>query len=266
MNQEDRSQLYRYLQQGFPKAVLLTSVSAWDKQEFVDEVARFLQLEAVDITANISYDYLMGLYVETGSYLYVINLDQIALSKQNALLKFVEECPTRTYVILLAQPGTTVLPTLQTRCIDFRLHTYTQAEIKQYADSRNLDQPLMAAIAWSFDEVESFSQFNLENLYKLCINIGTNLSRATLPNTLSIAQKYLYFKEKEPEKYSVEVFARMLQYYLLTSFQNQPAKITYSLYGVVADFIKRLTNSAVSKEMLVNNLLLELWVASRGEV
>lgn len=259
MHFSDEQLLNRYLEK-YPKASLLVSVSDRDKQEFVSRVAEHLKLELVDITENISFEYLNDLYLKVDGYVYVINLDNLTLNKQNAILKFVEECPSRSYIILHTSIKTTVIPTIMTRCVEFDLYQYKKSDIKDYADG--LD-PLIVEISNSFDDVDKFRNFDLKSLNNLCKNIGNNIGKATIPNTLNIAKKYIYFKDFEQGKYSIDVFAKMLKYSLSELYKDTKSKTVYYLCKATVEFTDALMNTTLSREMLLDNFLLKLWRISR---
>lgn len=264
MYQEDEKLLSKYLSNSYPKASLVCSLSDRDKSEFVGKVANHLRLESTDITDSISYEYLNDLYLRTDGYIYVVDLDKLTVNKQNVILKFVEECPALSYVILLTKFKTKVLPTILTRCVEFELHKYSKADIKDYTDSLGINDQLLIDISYSFDDVDRFRDFDLKYLNNLCRNIGESIGKATLPNTMIIPKKYLYFKEREQGKFNLEVFVRMLQYSLGNLFMSNNSQVVYYLYREVVDFASNLENTSFSREMLVDNLLLNLWSISRG--
>ena len=260
---DDQKILSKYLS-AYPQTSLVLSLSSRDKSEWVSAVSEYLHLEEYNITDNISYDFLNDLYINVNSYIYVIDLDSLTINKQNAILKFIEECPYGSYVILLSSLKSTVIPTILTRCVDFELHRYSKEDIEKYANELGAANDLIINISNSFDDVDKFRDFDLKSLNTLCENIGKSIGVATLPNTLSIPKKYLYFKDKEQGKYSVEVFARMIKYSLGNLFQITKSKEVYYLYRQSVDFTDSLLNSTLSKEMLVDNFLIKLWKVSRG--
>lgn len=263
MYKDDEVILNKYLLNSFPKTSLVISMSDRDKLEFINKVTLYLKLEQEDITDSVSYEFLNDLYLRTSGYVYVIDLNKLTVVKQNIILKFIEECPSLSYVVLLTKLRTTVLPTVITRCVEFELHKYTKNDIESYVHSLGLSDPLLIDISYSFDEVDRFSQFNLKLLNNLCRNIGENICKATLPNTMSIPKKYLYFKEREQNKYDLVVFTRMLQYTLGKLFQSTKSIIVYYLYMTVVEFANNVDNTPYSKEMMVDNLLITLWDISR---
>ena len=262
MNSVDEKLLNRYLN-NYPKASLIISMSDRDKQEFVSKVAEHLRVELIDITENLSFEFLNDLYLKTDGYVYLINLDSLTVNKQNVILKFVEECPSRSYVILLSSIKSTVIPTILTRCVEFDLYQYKKSDIEEYAKGLN---PLLIEISNSFDDVDKFREFDLNSLDNLCKNIGESIGRATMPNTLSISKKYIYFKDPEQGKYSLEVFAKMLKYSLGNMYKENKSKVTFDLFKATVEFTDTLMNTTLSKEMLLDNFLLRLWKISRGIV
>ena len=83
------------------KSILLVGEVDCGKHTLSKIIAELLNKECIDITNNISYDFITSLYLEVFSRLYVINLDELSLIKQNELLKLLEEPPTNAYFCIL---------------------------------------------------------------------------------------------------------------------------------------------------------------------
>lgn len=264
MHQTDIDRLNKYLSNSFPKVSLLISTSNNDKCNFISEVADKMQLENIDITENISNEFLNDLYLKTEGYIYSIDLDELSINKQNIILKFVEDCPSLSYIILKSSIKGTVLPTILTRCVEFELYRYTKKDIEEYVFELGLNDSLLVRVSNDLDDVDNFKDFDLKTLENLCKNIINNIHKATLPNTLSIAKKYLYFKEREQNKYSLQIFTRMLQLSLGDLFKDARSSVVYYLYERTVKFAKDLTNNLLSKEMLFDNFIIDLWLLSRG--
>ena len=265
MYKQDIENLSKYLQ-SFPKVSLFISTSTIDKTDCIKFVGESLSLEVKDITEDISYEFLNDLYLQTDRFIYTMDLDSLTIAKQNSILKFTEDCPSNCYLILTASYKTVVIPTILTRCVLFELHKYSGEEIAKYVDSSDYsNKDLLKAISSTVDDVVDFSKFDLQSLYDLCVNIVNNLSNATLPNTLSISSKYLYYKDAEDGKYNTDVFSAMLSYVLLKSLKDTRENIVYQMYMQLVKFRDKLLNKSLSREYLVYELLLRLWKISRGE-
>lgn len=268
MTEENRLIIEPYLK-SYPKVSLIVSLSTLDKNEVVRFIADKLSLPLVDITDSVDYSFLNNLYLQPEPTIYLINLDSLTIPKQNSILKFVEECPTNAYVVLTSSNKSQIISTIMTRSIMFELHKYSKVEIVDTINSMDVDESvknLLISICVTRDDIEDFNKFDLVSLYSLCNKIISSMGSATLPNTLSIKDKYIYFSDYEPGKFSLDVFTSMLSYCLLSSFKDTRSKIVYYLYVTVLNFKDKLLNKTLSREFLLDNLLIKLWKVSRGEL
>ena len=88
----------------FPHSVLLLGDKGCGKHLLCSEIAKKLELNIVDITENISAEFIDNIYRSCTPNLYVVDLSKFLFDKeQNVLLKFVEEPLTNAFVILLAE-------------------------------------------------------------------------------------------------------------------------------------------------------------------
>lgn len=264
MYREDELKLQKYLFGAFPKVSLVISMSRSDKNDFVEKVSNSVNMEVFDITEDISNEYLNDLYALITPYVYVIDLDKLSINKQNMILKFIEDSPSQSYILLLVSMKSTVIPTINTRCVEFQLHNYTKKDLIDYAKGLNIENDLLISVSQTLDDIDNYRNCDLMPLQNLCDSIGLNISKATLPNTLSIPHKYLYFKDKEPGKYDLDIFVRMLKQSFYKLFRNTKSKVVYDLYKETVSFTDKLNITSVSKEMLCDNLMIKLWVISRG--
>lgn len=69
----------------------------------------------------------------------VVNLNGASLVVQNALLKSLEEPPASTLIILVADSGYAVLPTIRSRCQVYQFPLMSQAELVSWAESKGVE-------------------------------------------------------------------------------------------------------------------------------
>ena len=266
MNEYNKQLLLHY-KLNFPQASLLVGQSAQDKDDCLELISATLSVDLWDITNDIDYDYLNGLYLNVGAFLYTANLDSITPQKQNALLKFVEEPPVSCYVVLTTS-SKFILPTLKTRCVEFDLHKYSREEIEELASTtgrQGEDLNLLVNICETADDVKRFGEADLSSVRGLARNIVDNISKATLPNAISIANKYIYFKDPVEGKCSVELFTAVMSYVLRAEYCATRLRVLYDMYRALLNFKIKLLNKSLSREYLFEQLLIRFWEIRRGE-
>lgn len=262
MNEDNRKLLQPYLSD-FPITSLLIGKSETDKRDCVNLISSDHNVE--EITERVDYDFITSLYLNTDMVFYVINLDNLSLAKQNVILKLVEEPPMSSHIIMLTSNVKLVLPTIITRSVEFKLHSYSKEELDKMIPANHPNRSLLLAISETADDLEKFGEVDLQAVQSLCNNIFTNISRATFPNAMSIAQKYIYYKEPENSKFSVETFISVLSDFLLQRFKVEPTNRVYLLCKSVLDTRVKMLNKNLLREHLIEQMLLEFWKISRYE-
>lgn len=241
----------------FPEVALVISLSQQDKDDFVQLVGQHFQLP-IESLEDITYDYLSLLSVRAEPYLYVVSLEDFSRSQQDTLLKFLEEVPRGCRVILTATDLEAVNPTLRTRAILFELHRYTPQELQEYCIEHSLTNPFYWKVCQAFDAIEDCRDVNLDGLYQLCANIVSNISQATLPNTLSISSKYFF---GENSLYSGPLFVTMMKIYLRD--QRKAGMDVWDIYQQTLQLEEQITQRNVSRDVIFEHYLLRLWRSQR---
>lgn len=102
-------------------------VTSGGKKIFPVDVIREQVLETIDIRP---YKYKKKIY-------FIHDADTMNLAAQNALLKTLEEPPSYAVIILLAQNREKFLPTILSRCIEFKLRPLPAEMVREYLISKH---------------------------------------------------------------------------------------------------------------------------------
>lgn len=69
----------------------------------------------------------------------IVSLSGASLEVQNALLKTLEEPPSSTWIIILSDSGSAVLPTVRSRCSVFQAKPLSQEQLSAWAHGEGLE-------------------------------------------------------------------------------------------------------------------------------
>ena len=83
-----------------------------------------LKLPLLDITENISDEYIDMIYRNPNPSIYLINMSKMMEKEQNILLKFIEEPLQNAFIILLCENVNNLLNTIYNRCVVFEMELY----------------------------------------------------------------------------------------------------------------------------------------------
>ena len=120
----------RIEENSLPQSILLSGPAGSGKHSLVNILKDKMQLEVVDITDSIDYDFILSLYLSTRKYIYQIDTDSLSVKNQNEILKFLEEPPSNCYIFLVCNNLSNVIDTVVNRCTVVRLNEYTEDKLQ----------------------------------------------------------------------------------------------------------------------------------------
>ena len=235
-----------------PHSVLLIGDKGCGKHTLVSELAKTFNIDVVDISTSLSLDMINEITSRPISTFYIIDCSVITERHQNIILKFLEEPLQYVYVFLLCTNESLLLPTILNRCVKFKFEPYSREVLKQFLNGQN---EKLLDVCTTPGQLLSIHANDLDELKKLCDTIVTRIGKANYPNTLSIVRK-INLKD-EFDKFDIEIFFNVL---LLTIYNKVlSGENLLNLYNLVLDYKKRLRDSRLNKELLLENFLTTLW-------
>lgn len=236
----------------FPRSLILVGESGCGKHTVLDMISTNLRLQVVDITKDLTFDYIMELQQKPEPYIYVIDANGLTIKSQNAMLKFVEEPLKNSFIIILVESTNQLLPTIYNRCQVMTFVPYSRDELSNFTQD-----DLVLNIAKTPGQVMSLcGESNLSGMIELANKMVTKIGSANLPNVLTISDRIAFKNEKD--KFDINLFANVLQYvvkdYIIRN--NDVDKKYYDYYELVREWnIKRKSNSVQQRFLFENYLL-----------
>lgn len=245
----------------FPKSVLLLGEKGCGKHTYLKLISNKLNLNCVDVTEVISFEYINELYQRSIPAIYYIDMDNFTDKKQNVILKFLEEPLANSYVVLLSTDKTLLLDTIVNRCVVFEFEKYSVSQLQQFIESGE-DVELICNVLKTPGQILESNTDNLIKLYDLCLKLVEKLDKASYVNTLSISDKINY--KDEYSKFDLVVFFNMLNYVLLEKYKKVSDERIPEYLKKTIQFRRRFEqDKRLNKQQLFENYLSELWRLSR---
>ena len=240
-----------------PRTIMLEGPFGSGRHTLAKYLSQQYNLELIDISDNLNYEYIEFITLKVEPCLYLINCNKITVKNENAILKFLEEPPKNSFIVLLTENKHSQLDTIRNRCYCLTLQKYTVDQLRLFLSNGLSESVLM--ICRTPGEVLGFQNVSVEDLFALCNKIFDKIQEASFANTLTLVNN-LAFKD-EKDKYNVMLFMRAL---LLVAtdrvMKNLP--YCYSDYALTQDYFTRF-NVKVDKKYLFENYLIVL-KKSRG--
>ena len=233
-----------------PHSILLVGQRGDPYLELCEYISNKFNLPLFDITETISDDYINEIYQSPNLGLYVVNTVNITVREQNILLKFFEEPNRFTYIILLCESASDLLPTIISRSFEFDFEKYSYYQLEPLAKEKDLTLKVCSTPG----QIEIANSTDMVSLYNLCKTILDKMSRAAYFNALTISDK-INFKD-EYEKYDLYLFIKMLSYVMLNGSDVKS-------YFLLKNFNRKIW-PLVNKKQQFENFITELWLLKHG--
>lgn len=236
----------------FPRSLILLGAYGCGKHTTVNYIKDKLNLPLINITDQLSLDFILSLYQKPEPYLYLIEGNQITIKEQNMILKFIEEPLKNAYIIIIAESSNQLLPTVYNRCQVLRFVPYSKEILKSFSDDE-----LILKIADTPGEVKDLNNNKLSDILELTDKIVNKIGAANLPNVLTISDKLAYKDEKN--KFPIQSFSKVLNYSLIEKIRKDSNPVYIQMYKLVNEWNIKRKAPTISQKFLFENLLLKLY-------
>lgn len=234
----------------FPQSNLILGLKGCGKHYFVNQVSNKLNLEIIDISFDISNEFIDELYITSLPKIYLIDIVALSkksryVNKENAILKFIEEPPKGAIIFILAESVSQVLNTLKNRCIIWQFAPYDINTLKQFKLFNNDDIYRIVNTPGMLLEINDEDYYT--KLFAFCNNIIININRANTANTLSLRNHI----ECNKGEYSLSLVLKCLSY--ITYKQND-----LEAYLLINEYLRRTYVLNISETKLFDSFILKL--------
>lgn len=256
----------KYTIESFPKSVLILGEEGAGKHTLLNYISDKFNIKIEDITSQLDSSYLLELYLTPTEKILVIQLDELTEKEQNTVLKFLEEPPYSSYVILLATNKSFVLDTILNRCVLLELAPYSKEVLALFLDEENKKyQDIILEVCNTPGKIKNIYGYSLNSLNNLCENVVSKISEASFQNALSIINKLNF--SNEYDKIDADIFLMHLlgtyNTHINNSYRNSnntSIKKLRGSYFLVKDTIKKINkDKRLNKQNLIELLLINLW-------
>ena len=243
------TEIIRFSLSDFPHSVLLVGPTGSGKSLIIQFIAEQLGLD-VQVLDDVSFDSLTEIYLKTEPIIYV--LDNMNIKTQNQILKFLEEPPRNSFIILTARRLGQYLSTIENRCRIWQLDVYENNILNEFNESGN---PLITEIAKTPGDVINFNKSNFNEVVELANKILDKISVASYGNIFNIIDTL----KSDKLNIDVELFVRVLRYLVHKHIFINPMDNTwYDIYMLTCMLSLNLTIPHIDKMQLLENYLMKL--------
>lgn len=180
-----------------PNPLLIIGSYGMGRYTVTEEIINKLEFDKVNyITEKFTVEDIDNLYITTSPQVIVIDITNLSVGKridtlQNSILKFLEEPPKSSQIIVLAEDKGQVIDTILNRCQIWEMEPYSCEELKEIGEGRvdNIPEAILSGIIKTPLNVLSFKPDTLNEVITLSETIVTKIAVANVSNTLSLVDR-----------------------------------------------------------------------------
>lgn len=241
----------------FPRSLLIIGEKGCGKSEAIQFISNKLKLVELDITEQISLDYIMGMYEKPEPYLYIIDGTKITIKEQNMILKIVEEPLKNAFIVIKCEVSNQILNTIYNRCQKLIFNPFSKEELREFCDD-----PFILELAKTPGQITGFKNSPIKDIIELCEKIIDKIGSANISNVLTIGDKLAFKQEKD--KFDVDIFSSILIYSLNKRIKQNSELKYFDLYKLVSQWNIDRKAPTVLQQNLFENYLVKMYQLMRG--
>lgn len=252
-----------------PRFISLTGAQGSGRKTIAQYIASKMNAPLYKPKEKVTVDYVREIisqaYQQTSPVIYLLpDMDFINVSSANALLKITEEPPNNAYFILTCYDGRNIPATLKSRCITYRLETYSLTTLKEFAQSLNIDterNDQLFRLCETPGQILDFAQseLNYKELENFTIKVVDNVGKVTGANVFKIDDS-IAFKEDDTG-YNLNTFWTMFCNVCMQrakDIKNSKRNMYFSYIRITSGYRDKLTIIGINKRSLFDLWLLEI--------
>lgn len=177
--------------------------------------------------------------------------DTMKPQAKNAMLKITEEAPDNAYFVLTVQNEGTLLDTIKSRAIVYKMAPYSVFELKKYADSKNYDVFIgMTSTPYEVDMLYAYGQEFIDYAHLVLENIAIVEPANAFKSSMKLAIK-------NEEGYDLKMFLQTMRYMLLEKLiesEDADDNRKYASACIITDkHIGKLENMSANKQQVYDS-------------
>ena len=244
----------------FPHTVMFVGEHGCGKHTLCNYLSEKFDIKQHDITELISLEMISEIESDAQVAFYVVNVSEISVKEQNILLKFLEEPPAQTFIILLVDNVSQIIPTVLNRCIVYEFEKYTAEQLSSFLSDE--DKYDIIRYCRTPGDVIEFETSDVSAIQHTCDTMLSFLPEAPTASAMHTYTSKLAF-ENEQNKLNVSLFLRCLLFTLHDKIISGAS--LYTEYMLTNELVKTFQIANIKKQPLWENFVIELQRALRSK-
>lgn len=262
----------------FPRFSIITGTRGSGKKLLANHIASKLKYPLITLETKIDdiREMISLAYKQTEPIIYLIpDADKMSVGAKNSLLKVIEEPPNNAYFIMTLQDIENTLPTIKSRCREFKMNLYTDSELREMISliNPNLnehDQNILLNCCDNYYELDILYRYGIQEFYDYVKKVYDNIYKVQSANSFKILDK-LKIKDEDTDKYDIELFLRTFNQLAIndliadirdknkldSTILNKQSKIG-EIIDITSKVIRNLRTTGINKTSLLDTWILDI--------
>ena len=235
----------------FPRTLLLLGEYGSGKHLIVNYIADKFNLEVEDISDNLTLETIDNITQRVSPKIYLIDSKKLTIKNENVILKFLEEPLKNSFVVVLCEHKSSIIPTVWNRCQVWELSIYEQDFLNTFIQNQS---NYLLKVANTPGKVLEYQHYPLKEMFELAHKIFTHIKNANFANALTIS-RFIAFKN-EKDKFDFNLFLDILLVVCKELYWNQ--QVSGDTYWLTNDLNNNKHLFNIDKKSLFEHYLIEL--------
>ena len=251
----------------FPQFALFVGEDGFGKRTLMNEISKHWKYKYVcqDVKVATIRNMIDVAYRTTqeGKCVYIIpDAHKMSLQAKNALLKIVEEPPLYATFLMSADSETSILGTIKSRAVVYRLESYSKLELKEYLSKHPeaQDEEFILSISNSISDINKALRIDPGDMMKHINSILDKADSISYANLLKSVQ-FISVKE-EDDGFDLGLYWRAFNVECIKRIMDEVDYSTVEMYrGMILathNSIFKLSITGINKSMLYDEWILSI--------
>ena len=190
--------------------------------------------------------------------------DTMSITSKNAILKITEEPPQKAYFIITLNDINTMLPTIISRGTKLFMNTYSEDELKEYANRKNYDFQQHSDIIFNIcsnpGDIDNLFSYDVNNFITLAEQVLNCIGIASPANALKLSNNFVLKKDDNTNnnKYDIILFIHAISSICLSRLKETNGIIYGNACKLCTECISEFRIASVSKLAVLDKWLLNM--------
>jgi DNA polymerase-3 subunit delta' len=240
-----------------PRTILLLGEYGSGRHLVVNYISDKFSLEIEDISDILTLETIDNITHRVSPKIYLIDSSKLTIKNENVILKFLEDPLKNSYIVIIGENRSSIIPTVLNRCQIWEMSTYGTDFLRTFIDTPS---EYLIRVGNTPGKIIEYQHYPLKEMFDLAYKIFAHIKNANFANALTIS-RFIAFKN-EKDKFDFNLFLDILLIVCKEMYCNR--QIADEVYWLTNDLNNNKYIFNIDKKSLFEHYLIELKLQVTG--